>query len=211
MEYHRIDYTLLETCLSNAQSKESVGELFLNWWRLSNEISQFRLDCAHPAIKEIATNFNLQGNQDATNLIWTINHLICKSLSEGAENCSNQFPESFNAKLKKLVFKIIVSYESDFKSYYSESFTSLPKLIDLDYRVDVTQYNRKQESMRQPVLKLNLSLEDKHGPEHIKVSHLLQSIITPSSNGNSITFPNWMNSEFAHFQDSHLFQAFSWF
>ena len=145
MEVHKIDYILLENSLSQAESKEQVGELFLNWCRLSNEISQFRLDCSHSSIKNLATNFNIQNNQDATNLIWTINSLIWKCLSEGAENWANQFPESFNRKLKKLIFKIILTYESEFKAYYTETFTSLPKLIDLDYRIDLKLFNRKQE------------------------------------------------------------------
>ena len=46
--------------------------------------------------------------------------------------------------LNKLVFKIIITYEANFKAYYTESFTSLPKLIDLDYRIDLKQFNKKQ-------------------------------------------------------------------
>ncbi|CAI2380051.1 unnamed protein product [Moneuplotes crassus] len=180
MEVHKIDYPLLENCLSQAQSKEHVAELFLNCCRLSNEISQFRLDCSHSSIQDICTNFSLASNQDAINLIWTINSFICKCLSEGAENCANGIPDSFNSKLKKLIFKIYLAYESDFKAYYTETFTSLPKLIDLDYRIDLKQFNRKNElvqpgdgeSTRQAVLKLDLSLEQTEGKQHMKNTKL---------------------------------------
>ena len=160
MENHKIDYQLLETCLSQAESKEGVGELFLNWCRLSNELSLFKLDYSHPSLKQIAKNFQLDSSQTAINLIWTISNVICQSLSDGVEEAAGKFPDSFNSKLKKLVFKIIMTYEADFKAYYSENFNSLPRLVDMDYRIDFKQYNSKVGSLRQPVVKLQLMLDD---------------------------------------------------
>lgn len=166
-------YQLLETWLSHAESKESVGELFLNWCRLSNEVSLFKLDYTHPSINNIANSFALENSQDAANLIWIINTLICDCLSEGVEAVAGKFPDSFNSKLKKLIFKIIMTYEKDFKSYYSENFSSLPKLVDMDYRVDFKQYNAKLGSLRQPVVKLHLMLDD----QQVRRSYLTSTLI----------------------------------
>ena len=60
------------------------------------------------------------------------------------------------------MFKIIVTYESDFKSYYAESFSTLPRLVDMDYRIELKQYNRKMEKERIPILQLLLTLEQKN-------------------------------------------------
>lgn len=54
----------------------------------------------------------------------------------------------------------MASQEQDYKKYIDEWSSTLPKLIDTDYRVDLKQFNRNSDSIREPILKLDLLIED---------------------------------------------------
>ena len=93
-------------------------------------------------------------------------------LSYGQEVAYSKFPEDFNKKLAKLIFQILAKQEAEFKAYLEDRNSGLPKLVDFDYRVDLKQFNKNQETVREPILKLKLMVEDSSQDSHIKQSSI---------------------------------------
>ena len=52
------------------------------------------------------------------------------------------------------------SQEADYKKYIDERSSTLPKLVDVDYWVDLKQFNWNSDSVREAILKLDLLIED---------------------------------------------------
>ena len=50
---------------------------------------------------------------------------------------NQNFPESFNKKIKTFLFKMMREVADQTKGYYQDSFSSLPKMQDFDWRLDV--------------------------------------------------------------------------
>ena len=77
---------------------------------------------------------------------------------------SEKMPEDFPKKIKTFLFKMMREVNEQNKGYLQDNFTSLPKLRDFDWRMDVKISSKEEERLKQPTLYVKLDLEkDTHG------------------------------------------------
>ena len=70
-----------------------------------------------------------------------------------------RFPDSFPKKMKVFLFKMMREVAAEAKLYYQDEFSSLPKMRDFDWRLDIKISSKDQDRIKQPVLYVKMDLE----------------------------------------------------
>ena len=72
-----------------------------------------------------------------------------------------KFPPTFKKQLKSFLFKILREHAPASKKYFQDEFSSgLQKMKDFDWRLDVKISSKQQERVKQPVLYVEMDLEN---------------------------------------------------
>ena len=72
---------------------------------------------------------------------------------------AERFPEEFPKKIKTFLFKMMREVAETSKVYLQDEFTSLPKMRDFDWRMDVKISSRQEDRIKQPVLYVKMDLQ----------------------------------------------------
>jgi len=100
-------------------------------------------------------------NEKALVLVLSL-HALLKEYIAVAMQDENQlaakFPEDFPKKIKTFLFKMMREVAEPSKVYLQDEFTSLPKLRDFDWRMDVKISSRQEDRIKQPVLYVKMDL-----------------------------------------------------
>ncbi|NXO00241.1 COMD9 protein, partial [Rhinopomastus cyanomelas] len=86
-------------------------------------------------------------------------HVVYRGLAT-AEEILALFPENFHQNLKNLLTKIILENISAWRSEAQASQISLPRLVDLDWRVDIKTSSDSINRMAVPTCLLQLKIQE---------------------------------------------------
>jgi len=70
-----------------------------------------------------------------------------------------KFPLTFKKQLKTFLFKMMREIAPRTKKYFQDEFSSLPKMRDFDWRLDVKIASKSQERMKKPMLYVKLDIQ----------------------------------------------------
>ena len=71
---------------------------------------------------------------------------------------AEKFPEEFPKKIKTFLFKMMREVAEPSKIYLQDQFTSLPKMRDFDWRMDVKISSRTEDRIKVPTLYVKMDL-----------------------------------------------------
>ncbi|NWX25446.1 COMD9 protein, partial [Notiomystis cincta] len=86
-------------------------------------------------------------------------HVVYRGLTR-AEDILCLFPENFHQNLKNLLTKIILEHISAWRSEAQASQISLPRLVDMDWRVDIKTSSDSIVRMAVPTCLLQLKIQE---------------------------------------------------
>ncbi|KFZ60204.1 COMM domain-containing protein 9, partial [Antrostomus carolinensis] len=86
-------------------------------------------------------------------------HVVYRGLTR-AEDILSLFPENFHQNLKNLLTKIILENISAWRNEAQASQISLPRLVDLDWRVDIKTSSDSISRMAVPTCLLQLQIQE---------------------------------------------------
>ncbi|KAE8606328.1 hypothetical protein XENTR_v10010676 [Xenopus tropicalis] len=86
-------------------------------------------------------------------------HVVCKGLAT-AEEILPVFPENFHQNLKNLLTKLILENLSAWRNDVLNSQISLPRLVDLDWRVDIKASSDSVSRMAVPTCLLQMKIQE---------------------------------------------------
>lgn len=84
-----------------------------------------------------------------------------------------KFPPSFKKQLKTFLFKMMREIAPKTKKFIQDEFSSLPKMRDFDWRLDVKIASKTQERMKKPMLYVKLDVEAQDKEDHEEASQVL--------------------------------------
>ena len=70
-----------------------------------------------------------------------------------------KFPDEFPKKIKTFLFKMMREVAEPSKVYLQDQFTSLPKMRDFDWRMDVKISSRTEDRIKVPTLYVKMDLQ----------------------------------------------------
>ena len=108
MEFNKINFTVIEECLSACESKEVIYSIFTASAAslLDNQIKVLKSDDLPGVLKSLPTTLNIT-NEKAVVLILSLHALMKEYISTDEENVLARFPEQFNKKIKSFLFKMM--------------------------------------------------------------------------------------------------------
>ena len=161
MEYNKVNFAVIEECFRNCESKEDQFAIFTASAAsmLDSELKVMRVDDLPGVLKQIPSTLGIT-NEKAVVLILSLHALLKEYIAHEEETIAERFPDDFDKKLKKLLFKMMREISEQAKSYIQGSFTTLPKLVDFDWRLDVKISSKQSERLKQPTLYVKMDLED---------------------------------------------------
>ena len=166
MEFNKVNFQVIKDCFANFESKEAIFEIFqaATCYTLDSEIKVLKPDTLPESLKSLPQTLGIT-NEKALMLILSL-HAFGKeyiALQDEAA-LSEKMPEDFPKKIKTFLFKMMREVNEQNKGYLQDNFTSLPKLRDFDWRMDVKISSKEEERLKQPTLYVKLDLEkDTHG------------------------------------------------
>ncbi|XP_051578703.1 COMM domain-containing protein 9 [Myxocyprinus asiaticus] len=86
-------------------------------------------------------------------------HVVYQNLSS-PEQILSVFPESFHSNLKNLITKILLENSVSWRNEALSSQISLPKLVDMEWRVDMKTSSDSLSRMAVPTCLLQMKLQD---------------------------------------------------
>ncbi|XP_051503159.1 COMM domain-containing protein 9-like [Myxocyprinus asiaticus] len=86
-------------------------------------------------------------------------HVVFQNLSS-PEQILSVFPESFHSNLKNLITKILLENSLSWRNEALSSQISLPKLVDMEWRVDMKTASDSLSRMAVPTCLLQMKLDD---------------------------------------------------
>ncbi|XP_069479455.1 COMM domain-containing protein 9 [Ambystoma mexicanum] len=89
-------------------------------------------------------------------------HIVYKGLSS-AEEILALFPEAFHQSLKNLLTKMILQSVSSWRQEAEANQISLPRLIDMDWRVDIKTSSDSISRMAVPTCLLQMKIQEDAG------------------------------------------------
>ncbi|XP_030056661.1 COMM domain-containing protein 9 [Microcaecilia unicolor] len=101
--------------------------------------------------------------EEAVQLICSLHkltrHVVFRGLTS-AEDILSLFPENFHQSLKKLLTKIILENLTVWRSETEMSQISLPRLVDMDWRVDIKTSSDSISRMAVPTCLLQMKIQE---------------------------------------------------
>ncbi|XP_005304578.3 COMM domain-containing protein 9 [Chrysemys picta bellii] len=141
--------------LLKASSKDVVRQLCQECFSSSTRGSSKLIDST-------CSNLSVT-SEEAAQLICSLHnltrHIVYRGLSS-AEEILSLFPENFHQSLKNLLTKIILENVSVWRSEAQSSQISLPRLVDMDWRVDIKTSSDSIGRMAVPTCLLQLKIQE---------------------------------------------------
>ncbi|KAK2536674.1 Commd9 [Columba guinea] len=103
------------------------------------------------------------GPEEAEQLVFALHNLTRHVVYHGltkAEDILSLFPENFHQNLKSLLTKIILENISAWRNEAQASQISLPRLVDMDWRVDIKTSSDSISRMAVPTCLLQLKIQE---------------------------------------------------
>jgi|TARA_B110000091_G_C13667004_1_gene412105 hypothetical protein len=142
--------------IGQAKSKDAVGELFEHAMR-------HRHNLIMAPTEPIEDNFNVKSSE-AAQLIHDVHQLIRDTMSSGLEitgdGVKSLCDESIDPKIVKLVAKIIVKQAPRWKAIMSQQRIAWPRLLNMEWRVDMKTASQAVSRMSVPTVVLGLTVEE---------------------------------------------------
>ena len=160
MEFHNVNFHVIEECLGASESKEAIFKIFRTSATnmLDSEIKVIKSDELPATLKQLPSTLNIT-NEKAVVLILSLHTLMKDYYTCDEETLAGKFPESFNKKIKTFLFKMMREVADSSKHYYQDEFTCLPKMRDFDWRLDVKISSKTSDRLKQPTLYVKMDLE----------------------------------------------------
>lgn len=160
MEFNKINFTVIEECLSACESKDAIFAIFMAsaGSLLDSELKVIRSDDLPGVLKTMPATLQIT-NEKAVVLILSLHSLLKDYIANDEETIVARFPEKFNKKLKVVLFKMMREVSEQAKQYYRDEFTCLPKLKEFDWRLDVKISSKESDRLKQPTLYVKMDLE----------------------------------------------------
>ncbi|XP_028917377.1 COMM domain-containing protein 9 [Ornithorhynchus anatinus] len=101
--------------------------------------------------------------EEADQLIRSLHSLTSQVAYQGltsAEDILALFPENFHQSLKNLLTKIILEYVPTWRNEAQTNQISLPRLVDLDWRVDIKMSSDSISRMAVPTCLLQMKIQE---------------------------------------------------
>ncbi|KAM8939014.1 COMM domain-containing protein 9 isoform 1-T1 [Pelodytes ibericus] len=141
--------------LLKASSKDVVGKLCRDSFPRSAVGSQ-------PLIDSVSANLSITPGE-AAQVVQSFHALTRNVVYKGlasADEIISLFPENFHQNLKNLLTKLILENLSAWKSDILVSAVSLPRLVDLDWRVDIKTSSDSVARMAVPTCLLQMKIQE---------------------------------------------------
>ena len=142
--------------IARANSKDAVAELF-------EHVVRHRHNLIMAPTNNIEEHFNIKSTE-AANLVRDVYDLIRKSMASGLEVTDDLvkslFHESIDPKIIKLVTKIVVRQAPAWKAIMSQQRIAWPRLLDMEWRVDMKTASQAVTRMSVPTVVLGLTVEE---------------------------------------------------
>ncbi len=128
---------------------------------LDSEIKVIKPDNLPAILRNLPGTLQIT-NEKAVVLILSMHALMKEYISNGMtdeQSFAAKFPDTFPKKVKVFLFKMMREVAEESKSYYKDEFSSLPKMRDFDWRMDVKISSKDSDRLKQPVLYVKMDLE----------------------------------------------------
>uniref|UniRef100_A0A8C8RT30 COMM domain containing 9 n=1 Tax=Pelusios castaneus TaxID=367368 RepID=A0A8C8RT30_9SAUR len=141
--------------LLKASSKDVVRQLCQECFSSSTKGSSKLIDstCSNLSVTP----------EEATQLVCSLHnltrHIVYRGLSS-VEEILSLFPENFHQSLKNLLTKIILENVSIWRNEAQSNQISLPRLVDMDWRVDIKTSSDSIGRMAVPTCLLQLKIQE---------------------------------------------------
>eukprot|EP00033_Pygsuia_biforma_P001937 GCRY01002159.1.p1 GENE.GCRY01002159.1~~GCRY01002159.1.p1 ORF type:complete len:190 (+),score=45.95 GCRY01002159.1:150-719(+) len=101
-------------------------------------------------------------SDEVEELFTAATRLIKTSLFKGlsVEGIPDLFPSSFNEDLAALLARVIETHHDEWRAELIEQRVSLPRLLEMDWRVDIKSASSDVSSMSIPTALISLKVED---------------------------------------------------
>jgi hypothetical protein len=156
--------------ISTAVSKQAVLDLF-------EQAMRHRHNLLVAPLKAIEENFGIK-TTEASNLIHDASDLIRKTLESGREVTLDTVKEfcdpSVDPKIVKLVGKIIVRHAPTWKAVMAQQRIAWPRLLDMEWRVDMKSASQAVSRMSVPTVVLGLTVEEQ--PDNANIMPKAQTV-----------------------------------
>lgn len=128
--------------------------------QIFHEIFKNRLGAVPRVIQESLVSALQLSEDEATQLILSVREIIAIALYENNPNLSSLFPDSFHDQLKKLILQIITSRLPQWREDAILHQCALPRLVDLQWRIDVKRASEALSNMSVPTVLVQLQVEE---------------------------------------------------
>ena len=118
-------------------------------------------DTLPPSLRTLTQSLSIT-NEKALVLILSLHALLKEYIAVGMNDESeiaSKFPEDFPKKIKTFLFKMMREVAEPSKVYLQDQFTSLPKLRDFDWRMDVKISSKQEDRIKVPTLYMQMDLQ----------------------------------------------------
>lgn len=165
MEFNKVNFQVIQDCFANCESKEAIFEIFkaAAHCSLDSEIKLLKADALPTTLRSLPQTLQIT-NEKALVLILSLHALAKEYVALQDEALlAEKFPEDFPKKIKTFLFKMMRAVAEGSKEYYQDNFTSLPKLRDFDWRMDVKISSKQEDRLKQPTLYMKMDFaKDTH-------------------------------------------------
>ena len=119
MEFNKVNFTVIEECLSACESKEAMFSIFLASAAslLDNELKVLKSDDLPGVLKQIPSSLQIT-NEKAVVLIQSLHSLMKEYIANEEEQVLERFPQSFNKKMRTALFKMMRECSDNAKQYF---------------------------------------------------------------------------------------------
>ena len=162
MEFNKVNFAVIKDCFASCESKEAIFSIFQAsaCYVLDAELKVLKPDTLPPSLRSLPQTLEIT-NEKALVLILSLHALLKEYISVGMSDeneLAEKFPEDFPKKIKTFLFKMMREVAESTKLYLGEEFTSLPKLRDFDWRMDVKISSKQEDRLKQPSLYMTMDL-----------------------------------------------------
>jgi hypothetical protein len=130
--------------------------------KIDSELSTLKGDNLPEALKKLPSTLGIS-NEKALILIVSLHNLLKEYIATSMLDetiLAEKFPADFKKQLKSFLFKNMREVAPLTKTYIQDEFTGTSKMNDFDWRLDFKISSKSQERMKQPVLYVQMDLED---------------------------------------------------
>ena len=163
MEFNKVNFAVIKECFEGCETKEDIFTIFQAsaCYVLDAELKVLKPDTLPPSLRSLPSQLGIT-NEKALVLILSLHALLKEYISIGMQDeneLAAKFPEEFPKKIKTFLFKMMREVAEPSKVYLQDQFTSLPKMRDFDWRMDVKISSRTEDRIKVPTLYVKMDLQ----------------------------------------------------